>query len=62
MIKTLPAFLLITCRSLEIKYFLKVWLSDDSWQEVTADFSKTAEKQEKLRLDFEHSLNMNILN
>ena len=37
-------------------------MNDNSWREIMADFSKTAEKQEKMRHHFEDSLNMNIPN
>ena len=37
-------FFLIIWRSSEIKHSLKMWLSDKSWLEIMADFSKTAEK------------------
>ena len=37
-------------------------MNDNSWCEIFADFSKTAEKNEKMKHCFEDSINMNILN
>ena len=63
LIKTVSAFLLIICRSLEIRHSFKMWLNDNFFVEIFANFSKTAEKWEKLRHSFEDSFNMNnILN
>ena len=41
-------------------FFEDVISDDNSWREIIADFSKTAEKQEKMRHPFEDSFNMNI--
>ena len=41
-------------------FFEDVISDDNSWREIIADFSKTAEKQEKMRHRFEDSFNMNI--
>ena len=57
-----PSFLLIIFRSLETNHFLKMWLNDNSWREIIADFWKAAEKKENMRHHFEDSLNINILN
>ena len=47
--KTMPAFFLIVCRSLGIKYFFKTLLNDNSWHSKFTDFSKTAHMQAKIR-------------
>ena len=39
-----------------------MWRNNNSWCDRFAHFSKTAEKQEKMRHRFEDSCNMNILN
>ena len=39
-----------------------MWLRDNSWPDIIADFSKTTVNKGKMRHYFEDSLNMNILN
>ena len=62
LIKTVCFFFLIICWSLESKHTFRVWMNDNSWRVIFADFSKTAEKNEKTRHHFKGSFNINILN
>ena len=41
-------------------FFENVISNNNSWREIIADFSKTVEKQEKMRHPLEDSFNMNI--
>ena len=62
LIRTVSAFFLIICRSFEMKYSFKMWLNNNSWSDIFADFSKTPKNYEKMRQRFEDFFNMNMLN